>query len=95
MTCGKVAIGKAMTVGVVWPRSYDLSAVNLNQDDLEVYLLQQVCSQHQNFSIRSKGLHSSQISYALLVVFRRRHDFEDVEGSPGHVVAEHLEVDEL
>src|SRR5688572_31786373 len=58
-------------------------------------LLQQVGRQHEDFSIWSKALHSSEVAYALLVILGRRHDLKDVEGGPRHVVADHLEVDEL
>ena len=56
-------------------------------------LLQQILSQHQNLSIWPEALHSSQISYPLLQILLRAHDFEYIEGSPAHVVPEHFEVD--
>lgn len=48
----------------------------------DLYLLQQIRSQHQNLRVCSKALYCPQVSNPFLEVFRRRHDLEDVEGSP-------------
>lgn len=55
-------------------------------------LFQKIGSQHEDFGINTETLHGSKVSNTLLVEFRRRHDLEDMEGGPGHIVSEHLEV---
>ena len=60
-----------------------------------IYLLQQICSQHQDFCVGAETLDSSEVSNPLLYIFGGRHDFEHMEGSPGHVMSEHFEVDKL
>lgn len=61
----------------------------------DTHLLQQIRCQHENLRVRPEALHSSKISHALLVIFGRRHDLENVEGRPRHVVADHLQVYQL
>ena len=58
-------------------------------------LLEEVRRQHQDFCVRPEALSGAEISNALLVVLWRGHDLEDVERGPGHVVADHLEVDQF
>lgn len=58
-------------------------------------LFDQVCGEHQDFGVWPEALNGSQVPNALLLVFGRRHDLEDVEGGPGHVVTHHLEVTQL
>jgi len=59
------------------------------------YLLEQVLGKHQDLGIRSEALDSSQIAHALLNIVCRRHDLEDMEGSPRHIVAKHFQIGEL
>lgn len=79
---------------------HELSAGELSSFDkveAEVWtdLFDQISGQHQNLSVRPEALHRGQIPNALLVVFGRGHDLQDVEGSPGHVMTHHLEVAQL
>lgn len=58
-------------------------------------LFELVLSKHQDLGVPSEALDGSQIGGALVAVLWARHDLEDVEGGPGHVVAKHFEVSEL
>ncbi len=90
-------MGKEMTVGAAALRSY-VSFSNGHDDSKHKafpYLFQQIRRKHKHFCVGSKGLDSSKIANSLLVVFRGRHDFKDVEGRPGHVMAKHFEVYQL
>lgn len=62
-------------------------------DDMN--LLQQICRQHQDFCVRAETLDGSQVANPLLYIFGGGHDLKDMEGSPGHIMPEHFEVDEL
>ena len=46
------------------------------------YLLQQICCQHKDISVRPKTLNSSQIANPFLQILLTGHDFQDVEGGP-------------
>ena len=59
------------------------------------HLLQEVCRHHEHIGIGTEALDGGEVSNSFLVVFLRRHDLEDMERSPGHVVPNHLKVDEL
>lgn len=59
------------------------------------YLLQEVCSQHENLGIRAEALHGGEIAHPLLVRLLGRHDLENMERCPGHVMTDHFEVHEL
>jgi hypothetical protein len=58
-------------------------------------LLELVLCQHQDLCVSAEALDGSKVSRALLLELGARHDFEDVEARPRHVVPEHLEVGEL
>jgi hypothetical protein len=62
---------------------------------VDMYLLQQICRQHQDFCIRAETLDGSKVANPLLYVFGGGHDFKDVEGSPGHIMSEHFEIDKF
>lgn len=69
MTCGRVAIGREMTVGAAALRSYKMLAMDSAGIPWNPpYLLQQVCSKHKNFCIGSESLNSSEIAHPLLVI---------------------------
>lgn len=61
----------------------------------DMYLLQQICRQHQDFCIRAETLDSSEVADPLLYIFGRGHDFKYMEGSPGHIMPEHFEIYKL
>jgi hypothetical protein len=93
---GRAEIGRAMMVGNDAATSWN--PVSIVSEEALVrtwYLLQQVCGHHEHVGIRTEALNGGEVSDPFLVVFLRRHDLEDVEGCPGHVVADHLEIDEL
>lgn len=74
MMCGRVFIGRDIVIADADVKSYiDISIIN-NQHNShlfwKIYLLQEICSQHENFGVRPKALHSAQISNSLLHVFR-------------------------
>jgi hypothetical protein len=60
-----------------------------------LYLLQKICSQHQDLCILPEALNRSKISYSFLEVFGGGHDFEDVKGGPGHIVTKHFKIYKL
>lgn len=61
----------------------------------DIYLLQQIRRQHQDFCIGAETLDSSKVANPLLYIFGGGHDFKHMEGSPGHVMSEHFEVYKL
>ena len=97
MKCGRAVIGKDIVVVDPVVRSYKLLSATGGRQRVQAQtdFLEQVRGQHQDLGVRPEGLHCAQVSYAFLVVFRGGHDLEDMERGPGHIVAHHLEVDEL
>ena len=75
------------------PSACPTTGLRLSSD--ETYFFQEVCSQHQDFGIRTKALDSTKISHSLLVIFGRRHDFEYMKRGPRHIVANHFQIYEL
>lgn len=62
---------------------------------MKAYLLEEVCCEHQNLGIWAKALDCTEIANTLLVVLGGGHNLEDMEGGPGHVMAEHFQVYQL
>lgn len=58
-------------------------------------LLQLVLCQDQDLGVSPEALDGGKVACALLLELGTRHDFEDIEARPGHVVAKHFEVCEL
>ena len=91
-------MGKAMVVVDVEARSCVACELLLQGGAAQTtttHLLEKIRRQHEDVSIRPERLHGAEVADALLLVFRRRHDLEDVERGPRHVVAHHLEVYEF
>lgn len=75
------------------PRSWrEGDQFNISGHAIQAYLLQQICGQHQNIRILLEGFGSSKIPDGLEVYSRSRHDFDNMEGCPAHVIAEHVQL---
>lgn len=59
-------------------------------DDDATCLLQQIRREHQDIRVLSKRLRGSKIPNGLEMNLRRGHDLNDVECSPGHIIAKHV-----
>lgn len=93
MKCGRAPIGKAIVIGDDVVRSFIECQQTVSLGRLVYYLLEQVCCQHQHLGVWPVALHGTKIADPFLMILGRGHDFEDVEGGPGHVVSKHLKVD--
>jgi hypothetical protein len=62
---------------------------------ISAHLFEEVCCQHGHVSVGAEALDSGKISDSFLMVFLGRHDLEDMERSPGHIVPNHFKIDKL
>jgi len=60
-----------------------------------MYLFQEIGREHKHVCILFKRLSSSKIPNTFEVHFSGRHNFHDVERSPTHVIAQHVELTDV
>lgn len=60
-----------------------------------LHLFDQIRSQHQHIRIDPEALNRGQIPHSLLPELWTAHDLQGMEARPCHVVAKHVEVDQL
>jgi len=58
-------------------------------------LLELVLGKNQHLGVSPEALYGSKVAGALLLELGTRHDFEDIEAGPGHVMAKHFEIGQL